>query len=142
MTDDLALVKADELGRVAAAIFEKLGLPAEDAGWVAETLVRAELAGTSSHGTIRIPDYAARLDQVDGLRALVKKKLKPGTPAETASTMEFVLEALHQNSLVGKDQLSDEATTYNDIMGSMLSALGPLDDDDDLDEDDFYRRYQ
>ena len=57
--------------------------------------------------------------------------------------MEFVLEALHQNSLVGKDHLSDEATTYNDIMGSMLSSLGPLDDDDDdLDEDDFYRRYR
>ena len=62
MTDDPALVKAGELRRVAAAIFEKLGLPAEDAGWVAETLVRAELAGTSSHGTIRIPDYAARLE--------------------------------------------------------------------------------
>jgi magnesium chelatase subunit I len=55
-----------------------------------------------------------------------------------------VLEALHQNSLVGKDLLSQErGTTYNDIMGSMLSSLGSLDDDDDdLDDDDeFYRRY-
>ena len=88
-------------------------------------------------------DYAGRLDKIDGLRTMVKKQINPGTPAETASTMELVLEALHQNSLVGKDQLSDEATTYNDIMGSMLSSLGSFDDDDDdLDEDDFYRRYR
>ncbi len=88
-------------------------------------------------------DYAARLDRIDGLRAVVKKHVNAATPAEAASTMEFVLEALHQNSLVGKDHLSDEATTYNDIMGSMLSSLGPIDDDDDdLDEDDFYRRYR
>ncbi|MCH8961546.1 MAG: hypothetical protein IH820_09545, partial [Bacteroidetes bacterium] len=46
-------------------------------------------------------------------------------------------------SLVGKDQLSEEETTYNDIMGSMLSSLGSLDDDeDDFDEDDFDRRYR
>ena len=56
--------------------------------------------------------------------------------------MEFVLEALYQNSLVGKDQLIEEETTYNDIMGSMLSSLGSLDDDEDFDEDDFYRRYR
>ena len=90
-------------------------------------------------------EYAKRLDVVDGLRAVATKHLKPGTPAETASTMEFVLEALYQNSLVGKDQLVEEETTYNDIMGSMLSSLGPLDvdeDDDDFDEDDFYRRYR
>ena len=73
---------------------------------------------------------------------MATRHLKPGTPTETASTMEFVLEALYQNSLVGKDQLSEVETTYNDIMGSMLSSLGPLDEDDDFDEDDFYRRYR
>ena len=87
-------------------------------------------------------EYAQRLDQVEGLRAVATRYGKPGTPTETVSTMEFVLEALYQNSLVGKDQLSEVETTYNDIMGSMLSSLGPLDDDDDFDEDDFYRRYQ
>ncbi|MFQ5569651.1 MAG: magnesium chelatase, partial [Rhodothermales bacterium] len=80
-------------------------------------------------------DFAQRLDQVDGLHSLVKKHAKATTPSETASTMEFVLEALHHHSLVGKDLLSSEqGATYNDIMGSMLSSLGPIDDDDNLDD--------
>ena len=87
-------------------------------------------------------DYAQRLDQVDGLRTVVARHVKTGTPTEAASTMEFVLEALYQNSLVGKDQLIEEETTYSDIMGSMLSSLGSLDDDEDFDEDDFYQRYR
>jgi magnesium chelatase subunit I len=91
---------------------------------------------------LSLSEFAGQLNKVAGLHKVVKKQAKPGTPAEAASTMEFVLEALHQNSLVGKDQVSEESTTYNDIMGSMLSSLGSIDDDDDFDEDDFYRRYQ
>ncbi len=59
--------------------------------------------------------------------------------------MELALEALHQHSLLGKD-VADDGATYADMMGSVLSGLGPLgpDDEDDFDEDDFdeddYRR--
>ncbi len=85
------------------------------------------------------------LDQVDGLREVVRQHSKPSTPAEAASAMEFVLEALHQHSLLGKD-LFQAQQTYTDIMGSVLSNLGSLGDDDGFDEDDFddddYRRYR
>lgn len=84
--------------------------------------------------------FTNALDRVDGLHKLVKKYAKPRTPGETAATMEFVLEALHQNSLVGKDYLEAQSR-YSDIMGSVLSSLGSVDDDDDFDEDDFMRRY-
>ena len=87
---------------------------------------------------IPFSDYARELDSVDGLRSLVKKYTKPGTPKETASAMEFVLEALHQHSLLGKDTM-DDSTSYSDMMGSMLSSLGSFEDDDDLDEGDFRR---
>src|SRR5690606_2936918 len=92
------------------------------------------------------PAYTRALDQVEGLHALVKKHARAATPGETAATMEFVLEALHQNSLLGKDVL-ESSNTYSDMMGSMLSNLGPLGSDDDDeesgdDEDDFYRRYR
>jgi len=89
--------------------------------------------------------YAKQLDRIDGLKDLVESHTSPGSPSETAAMMELVLEALHQNSLVGKD-VSDGEQTYNDIMGSMLSGLGDggfdeggFDEGDFDDEDDWDR---
>ncbi|MCY3825164.1 MAG: Ldh family oxidoreductase [Nitrospinae bacterium] len=42
--------------------FSKLGMPDEDAAWTADTLVTAELRGVTSHGVIRMPHYARRLE--------------------------------------------------------------------------------
>jgi len=77
-------------------------------------------------------EYAKELDRVEGLKTVVDAHVTPGDPGATASMMEFVLEALHQNSLVGKE-IDDGEQTYNDIMGSMLSSFG----DGGFDEDDF-----
>ncbi len=90
-------------------------------------------------------DFAKALDSVDGLHEVVMKHSKPSTTGETMAAMEFVLEALHQHSLIGKDLLRDAGHAYTDMMGSMLSGLGSLgDDDDDFDDydDDDYRRYR
>jgi magnesium chelatase subunit I len=88
-------------------------------------------------------DYAKALDRVDGLRKVAKECGNPGSPAELAATMEFILEALHQNSLIGKDYLQEYGSQYSDIMGSMLSSLGDFDEDDfDDEDDDPYRRYR
>ena len=87
--------------------------------------------------------YAKALDRVDGLHQVAKECGRPGSPAELASTMEFVLEALAQHSLIGKDYVEEVGAAYSDIMGSMLSSLGSIEDDDDFDdEDDDYRRYR
>ncbi|MEP0547294.1 MAG: magnesium chelatase [Rhodothermales bacterium] len=83
--------------------------------------------------------YAKALDAVDGLREIVKKQTNPTTPAETASAMEFVVEALHQQSLIGKDRV-DARLKYADIMGSVLGSIGRFDDDDD-DFEDYRRRF-
>ena len=85
-------------------------------------------------------DYAKALDQVDGLRALVKQHTDAATPAETASAMEWVLEALHQHSLLGKD-VASETTSYADMMGSVLGQIGGFGDDDDDDLEDYRRRF-
>ena len=84
--------------------------------------------------------YANELDRVDGLKEFVDEHVTSGDPGATASMMEFVLEALHQNSLVGKE-IDDGEQTYNDIMGSMLSSFGDggFDEDDFSDEDDWDR---
>ena len=86
-------------------------------------------------------EYAQALDAVTGLRELVRRHTKASTPAEAATGMEFALEALHQFSLVGKDVLEGQRR-YSDMMGSVLSSLGELDDEDDpRDDDDFFERY-
>jgi magnesium chelatase subunit I len=84
--------------------------------------------------------YAEALDQIDGLRALVEEHTTPDSDAERRVTMEFVVEALHQNSLIGKE-IGDGIQSYDDIMGSMLSSLGDggIDEDDFDDEDDLSR---
>ncbi len=84
-------------------------------------------------------DYAKRLDAVDGLGEIVKQHTSPEGPAETASAMEFVVEALHQHSLVGKDRVEADFK-YADIMGSVLGQIGGFGDDDD-DFEDYRRRY-
>ncbi|OGL58236.1 MAG: hypothetical protein A3J27_02975 [Candidatus Tectomicrobia bacterium RIFCSPLOWO2_12_FULL_69_37] len=44
------------------AVFRKLGLPEGDARWMAHTLVLTEQRGVASHGVIRVPYYAQRLE--------------------------------------------------------------------------------
>jgi LDH2 family malate/lactate/ureidoglycolate dehydrogenase len=56
-------VNAEALRGRVAAIFERLDVPAEDAGIVAHHLVEADLRGVHSHGVIRVPTY------VQGIRA-------------------------------------------------------------------------
>ncbi len=55
------IVAADTLCRFVAALFAAARVPAEDAALVADTLVRADLWGHSSHGVMRAPWYLDRL---------------------------------------------------------------------------------
>lgn len=57
---DIAIAH-DRLAAFAAGCLAKLGLAADDARLVAETLVEANLRGVDSHGVVRLPHYAARL---------------------------------------------------------------------------------
>ncbi|MFO8098366.1 MAG: magnesium chelatase [Salinibacter sp.] len=80
--------------------------------------------------------YAEALQQVDGLATVVNDHTTPDATAERLVMMEFVLEALHQHSLLGKE-LREGAQSYDDIMGSMLSSLGDGGMPDDFDDEDF-----
>jgi LDH2 family malate/lactate/ureidoglycolate dehydrogenase len=54
-------VAAGELARVVTAIFAACGMDDGDAALLADTLVRSDLRGIHSHGTLRVPDYVAKL---------------------------------------------------------------------------------
>jgi hydroxycarboxylate dehydrogenase B len=58
---------------LAARIFEELQVPREEAAWVAELLVRANLVGHDSQGVMRIPQYA---------QAIQSALVRPGASIE------------------------------------------------------------
>ena len=105
------------------------------------------LAWFAAGGTVRMqPDlplqqFVGLLDQVDGLRELVANHGSPANAEEQAVMMEFVLEALHQTSLIGKESLED-AQSYTDMMESVLSSIDPFEDfDAGSNDDDEYEDY-
>ncbi len=72
--------------------------------------------------------YAAALRQIDGLGAFINE-FRPSTPrSEHLSFMEFVLEALHQHSLLSKEISADALASYSDLVGSVLSSITEDDD--------------
>lgn len=73
-------------------------------------------------------DYKKRLDSVDGLSAVVKKGVNINEK-NIYPVKDLVVESLHQNSMLGKDDLDDERS-YSDMLGSMLGGMGDFDDSD------------
>ena len=48
---------------------------------------------------------------------------------ELPSVMEFVLDGLHQNSKIAKDEI-DHATSYKDLVGSIFTGQGKMYEED------------
>jgi len=69
-------VRAADLRSLAGRIFEALQVPHEEAAWVAELLVRANLVGHDSHGVIHIPRY---------VQAIQAALVQPGAAGEIAA---------------------------------------------------------
>lgn len=136
------------IGRAAATIFKRyLPDPTEKSadvtqGRAAYTQVLQYFATggvVELHPTVSDADYESRLYSVPALESLVKKHTPSNASGEMAVVMEFVLEVLHQHSLLGKDEEAG-GSTYGDMMGAVLGRLGaPGDDDDEL--DDYRERY-
>jgi len=70
-------------------------------------------------------EYMKALARVDGLRDVVKKILPAemiSSPSELAVGMEFLLESLHQNSMLSKDEV-DNVRIYSDMINKMFSSI-------------------
>jgi magnesium chelatase subunit I len=69
-------------------------------------------------------DYAAALNTVAGLREITGKYMGGVEEKyELLSVMEFVLDGLHQNSKIAKEEV-DRTTTYKDLVGSIFTRQG------------------
>ncbi|MDR9418878.1 magnesium chelatase [Gracilimonas sp.] len=75
--------------------------------------------------TLSNSEYKQKLNKVEGLKGLVEEQAKKAPDNELYEWMDFVLEALHQNSMLSKQDLDDE-TLYSDMLGSMFSSLGDI----------------
>jgi magnesium chelatase subunit I len=65
-------------------------------------------------------EYFDTLKQVEGLEKTVKKYVTTiENDYELATMMEFVLDGLHNNSKIAKDEM-DEGVSYKDMVGAML----------------------
>lgn len=98
----------------------------------------AEITGWFNDGNnIILPDsisdreYEKRLNTVKGLKQLTGSVTISGAEGSMAPLMDLVLEGLHQNSVLSKDDLDDERL-YRDMVGSVLGSLNFDDDLDDL----------
>ncbi len=92
----------------------------------------AILSWFSAGNRLDLPDlmsdgsYKKQLGRVDGLQELVKKTVKPDS-RDLYAWMDLVIEALHQNSKLGKDDL-DDLRSYSDMIGSMLGGISDFDE--------------
>ena len=59
-----------------------------------------------------------------GLAALADRYLEPKGAEEGSVAMEFVLEGLHQHSMLSRERVDGRQTSYKDMLKTMLSGLG------------------
>jgi magnesium chelatase subunit I len=73
--------------------------------------------------TLPLYSYMSELERVKGLRDLTKRylKLENASKEELASAMEFVLDGLHQNSKIAKDEVTG-TTVYKDMVSSIFTG--------------------
>jgi magnesium chelatase subunit I len=72
-------------------------------------------------------EYRRLLDQVTGLHTIAAKHWPSAEEGEVYAAMELVLEGLHQNSLLSKEDL-DHGIAYGDMLQTMFSGLGREED--------------
>lgn len=72
-------------------------------------------------------EYEESLDNVAGLKRFAEEN-NSGEKKDLLPLMDFTIEALHQHSMLGKEDL-DETRTYSDMLGSMLGGMGDFDDE-------------
>jgi magnesium chelatase subunit I len=78
-------------------------------------------------------EYLKILRKVTSLEKIARRGLKldgGATELEVGAAMEFVLDGLHQNSMLSKDHVNNSAS-YRDMLDRMFSSFS-RDDDDDL----------
>ncbi|MEX0638914.1 MAG: magnesium chelatase, partial [Balneolaceae bacterium] len=86
----------------------------------------AEGHGVELPDSLTEQEYRKRLKQVDGLLEIVQE-LRCYREEDEALLMDLLLEGLHQNSMLGKEDV-DEERSFQDMLGTMLGRIGGVDE--------------
>lgn len=84
------------------------------------------------HDTMPEKDYQKVINEVRGLDAFVAKYSKNTSKEDKLALMDLTLESLHQHSMLSKQDLDDQVH-YSDMIGSMFSSMGDVDDFNEFD---------
>lgn len=68
-------------------------------------------------------EYLQTLEKVKGLKEIARKYFPTGSSEEQGLVMELVLEGLHQNATLAKENLESK-TSYRDMLETMLRGIG------------------
>jgi len=79
--------------------------------------------------------YQEALNTVPSLETIVDEYLSIETNEEKWTMMDLVVEGLHQNSILGKDE-ADGRNSYTDMLGSVLGSIDDIEDYDDFEDFD------
>jgi magnesium chelatase subunit I len=78
-------------------------------------------------------EYVKLLNSISGLKELTQRFL-PGagdmSPLQLAVGMEFVLDGMHQNSMLSRDEMG-LVRTYSDMIKKMFSNISREDENDE-----------
>ena len=66
--------------------------------------------------------YFEMLNKITGLKEMAVGHLEASTPGEIGLAMEFLLEGLHQNSMLSKRDI-ESTTSYRDMLKAMLDQV-------------------
>ncbi len=80
--------------------------------------------------TLADKEYRKRLATVPELQDLIKKFADAVSDGEKYAWMDFILDALHQNSMLSKQDL-DNQNVYSDMLGTMFSKIDNPDNEDE-----------
>lgn len=77
-------------------------------------------------------EYLNQLQKVKGLKQITTRFMnldENGGEGQLGAAMEFLLDALHQNSMLSKDMI-EKTTSYRDMLDTMFSSIRPDEDKD------------
>jgi len=126
--EGLALVASNIIGRAIKKIFNEY-LPKmknhDDRPLAEDPIFGPTIAWFAKQHDLEIADdtpfnqHLAALKQVPGLEAIALRYIDPQNPETTALAMEFILDGLHQENLLGKESI-DGLIKYMDMLATLL----------------------